>query len=99
MCRLECYFVVRVCIRSLIYCILRVDDSLADGVYELVAEQEGGDQQPSEIGFGLEQDPNQSSVEPKAAEGKHRTCALFENEYPPRVNFICALSFSLCLKP
>ena len=54
-----------------------VDDSLADGIYELVAEQEGGDQQPSEIEFEIEQDPNQSSEEPKAAEGKHRSMEPF----------------------
>ena len=64
-------FVVRVCFRRLIVLHLRVDFSLADGVYELVPEQE--EQQQALTPFELEQDPNQSLEEPKAAEGKHRS--------------------------
>ena len=60
------------------YAFYRVDESLADGVYELVAEQ-GGDLQLPEGEFDLEQDPNQSSEEPKAAEGKHRSMAHIWN--------------------
>ena len=79
MCRIGCISViVLVASLSSLYAFYRVDESLADGVYELVAEQEAAEKELSEIGFGLEQDPNQSSEEPKAAEGKHRTYALFE---------------------
>ena len=64
-------FVVRVCFRKLIVRHIRVDNSLADGVYELVAEQEEHQQAPTQ--FELDQDPSQVSEEPKAAEGKHRS--------------------------
>ena len=52
----------------LAHCI-RVGDSLADGLYELVAEPES-ETQP-EFVLGGVQDPDQSLEEPKASEGKH----------------------------
>ena len=50
----------------------RVDLALADGVYELVAEQEQ-QQQQAPTQSELYQDPSQVSEEPKAVEGKHRS--------------------------
>ena len=64
-------FVVCVCFRKFIVSHLRVDSSLADGVYDLVPEQEEHQQAPSQ--FELDQDPSQASEEPKAVEGKHRS--------------------------
>ena len=75
------------CLRVLVFASssflpLRVDFALADGVYELVQEQEQQqrqaptpfeqqqEQEPSQF---ERQDPSQVSEEPKATEGKHRS--------------------------
>ena len=73
----------------------RVDITLADGVYELVAEQEEDHQQPL-TQFELEQDPNQSSEEPKAAEGKHQSMSPYlKNSYATTYLFTCAFKFEV----
>ena len=70
----------------------RVDNMLADGVYQLVAEQEDH-RQPQ---FELEQDPNQSSKEPKAAEGKHRSMSPYlKISYATTYVFTCAFKFEV----
>ena len=48
-----------------------VDLALADGVYELVQEQEQQQQAPTQ--YELDPDPSQVSEEPKAVEGKHQS--------------------------
>ena len=48
----------------------RLDNALADRVYELVAEQEEGEEQPEIFIEG--EDPNQSSEEITMIEGKHQ---------------------------
>ena len=90
-------FVVRVCFRRLIVLHLRVDNSLADSVYELVLEQE--EQQQALNPFELEQDPNQSSEEPKAAEGKHRSMVPYlKLFYAPTVILLVHLRFQVLLE-
>ena len=71
MCVGQSAFVVCDCACKFIVSHLRVDSSLADGVYDLVPEQESQQQAPTQ--FGLDQDPSQASEEPKAVEGKHRS--------------------------
>ena len=70
-CACSCWFIVFAC--------LRVDPTLADGVYQLVPQQEQQqlqestqfEQEPTQ--FQTDQDPSQVSEEPKAIEGKHRS--------------------------
>ena len=85
-------FIVRVCFRKLIVLYFRVDSSLADGVYDLVPEQEEQQQAPAQ--FEHEQDPSQVSEEPKAAEGKHRSMVpYFETLLCTYCYFTCAFTF------
>ena len=58
---------------------ISLDHSLADGVYELVPEQEP-EVAKLEANLVLEEDLNQRSEEPKAApEGKHQSMTLIES--------------------
>ena len=94
MCVGQSAFVVRVCARKLIVLHIRVDNSLADGVYELVPEQE--DQQQAPTQFELDQDPSQVSEEPKAVEGKHRSMSpLLEKFLCNCLLFTCAFKFEV----
>ena len=79
---------------------LRVDLALADGVYHLVPEQEQEQQQqPAPSQFAPEQDPNQSSEEPKAAEGKHRSMVPYlKLFYAPTVILLVHLRFQVLLE-
>ena len=71
----------------------RVDNTLADGVYTLVAEHEEIQQQ-QQFELEPERDPNQSSEEPKAAEGKHRSMSPYlKNSYATTYLFTCAFKF------
>ena len=77
---------------------LRVDLALADGVYHLVPEQEQ-EQQPVPSQFTPEQDPNQSSEEPKAAEGKHQSMVPYlKLFYAPTVILLVHLRFQVLLE-
>ena len=85
-------FVVCVWLRKLMVRHFRVDLSLADGVYELVPEQDEQQQAPTQ--FELDQDPSQVSEEPKAAEGKHRSMVpYFETLLCTYCYFTCAFTF------
>ena len=87
-------FIVRVYSCKLIVRHIRVDNSLADGVYELVPEQE--DQQQAPTQFELDQDPCQVSEEPKAVEGKHRSMSPYlKNSYATTCLFTCAFKFEV----